>query len=45
MLCDTIDGFKEQLGETEGVADAMATDKLGEAFEVSLPFEEEREGA
>ena len=34
MLCDTVDGFKEKLGKSEGIADAMATDKLGEAFEV-----------
>ena len=36
MLCDSIDGFKEELGQTEGIAEATTTDKLGEVFEVRL---------
>ena len=34
MLCNSIDGFEEELGRTEGLAEATTTDKLGEAFEV-----------
>ena len=36
MLCDAIDGFEEELGRTEGIAEATTTDKLGEVFEVRL---------
>ena len=36
MLCDTIHGFKEELGQTEGIEEATTTDKLGEVFEVRL---------
>ena len=34
MPCNNIDGCEEELVRTEGLAEAVTTDKLGEAFEV-----------